>query len=67
MLSDYDSLDDPGEIALKAFCPCLGPLNFDSDGDMLPDGWEVQCGLGSCECAVTNSPGWDADGDGRGL
>jgi len=65
--TDGDGLDDPGEIAMKTTYPCLDPLNFDSDGDMLPDGWEVQCGLGPCECAVTNSPVWDADGDGLGL
>jgi len=35
--------------------------------DMLPDGWEIQYGLNPCECATTNSPVWDADGDGLGL
>jgi len=43
------------------------PLAWDSDGDMLPDGWELQYGLSPCECATTNSPAWDADNDGLGL
>jgi hypothetical protein len=55
------------EVALKADWPCLDPLVWDSDGDMLPDGWEQQYGLSPCECATTNSPAWDADGDGLGL
>ena len=33
------------EVALKADWPCLDPLVWDSDGDMLPDGWEIQYGL----------------------
>jgi hypothetical protein len=55
------------EIALKADWPCLDPLVWDSDGDMLPDGWEVQYGLNPCEFATPNDPSWDADGDGLGL
>jgi len=43
------------------------PKNDATDGDMLPDGWELQYGLSPCECAATNSPAWDADNDGLGL
>jgi len=52
---------------LRTAWPCLDPLAWDSDGDMLPDGWEVQYGLSPCECATTNSLAWDADGDRLGL
>jgi len=52
---------------LKAVWPCLDPLAWDCDGDMLPDGWEVRYGLSPCECAAPDSPVWDADGDGLGL
>ena len=55
------------EVALKAVWPCLDPLVWDCDGDMLPDGWELQYNLSPCECAATNSPAWDADTDGLGL
>jgi len=55
------------EVALKADWPCLDPLVWDCDGDMLPDGWEQQYGLSPCECATPNSPAWDADNDGLGL
>ncbi len=65
--TDGDGLTDGEEVALRAVWPCLDPLVWDSDGDMLPDGWEQQYGLSPCECATTNSPAWDADGDGLGL
>jgi hypothetical protein len=65
--TDGDGLTDGDEVALKAVWPCLDPLVWDCDGDMLPDGWELQYGLSPCECAATNSPAWDADGDGLGL
>ena len=55
------------EIALKADWPCLDPLVWDSDGDMLSDKWELQHDLSPCECATTNSLAWDADNDGLGL
>ena len=70
--TDGDGLADGEEAALKADWPCLDPLAWDSDGDMLPDGWEVLyassgLGLSPCQCAATNSPAWDADNDGLGL
>jgi len=65
--TDGDGLPDPQEIALKADWPCLSPLAWDSDGDMLSDKWELQHDLSPCECAATNSLAWDADNDGLGL
>jgi hypothetical protein len=65
--TDGDGLTDLQEITLKADWPCLDPLAWDSDGDMLPDGWELQYNLSPCECAATNSLAWDADNDGLGL
>ena len=65
--TDGDGFTDLQEITLKANWPCLDPLAWDSDGDMLPDGWELQYGLSPCECAATNSLAWDADNDGLGL
>ncbi len=41
MDTDGDGLDDNDEITLYG----TEPANRDSDGDFLPDGWEVQNSL----------------------
>lgn len=48
--------------------PASDPLNPDTDGDGLPDGWEVRHGIEDHALGVYNlDPSrWDSDGDGTG-
>jgi len=50
--SDADGLSDFREL----FVYCTDPRNPDTDGDLMPDGWEVRHGLNPLDAA-------DADGD----
>lgn len=60
--TDGDELGDSEEIALRtAGYPCLNPSYFDSDDDMLPDGWEYSSSLNPCSLNVATN---DMDGDG---
>ena len=42
----------------------IDPLDFDTDGDLLPDGWEVDNGLNPNSTAGDDGQNGDPDGDG---
>ena len=56
---DQDGLTNAQELAMgtRPTCP-------DSDGDVLPDGWEVRHGLNPCSADGKDGAGGDPDGDG---
>lgn len=56
---DDDGLTDAEEAAVRT-----DPGNPDSDGDGLPDGWEVQHGLNPLAGEARDGPDGDPDGDG---
>jgi hypothetical protein len=56
---DDDGLSTPEEMALGT-----QPEQADSDGDGLPDGWEVRHGLDPLSPEGTNGASGDPDGDG---
>ena len=60
--TDGDELGDAREIAMRTTgFPCLSPTNFDSDFDLLPDGWEYHSGLDPCSFNLASN---DLDADG---
>ena len=61
---DRDGLSNSAEISTT---PQTDPLKADSDGDGLPDGWELANGLNPVDDASAGgSYGWNADADGDG-
>ncbi|MEX2608190.1 MAG: hypothetical protein WD708_12680, partial [Kiritimatiellia bacterium] len=56
---DSDGLSNLGE-----FLAGTDPHNWDTDGDLLPDGWEVQYGLDPLDATGDNGADGDPDGDG---
>ncbi len=56
---DNDGLTNAQELAVRT-----KPYNADSDGDGLPDGWEVQYGLDPLTSTGPDGPNGDPDGDG---
>jgi hypothetical protein len=56
---DGDGLTNTEEYSLGT-----NPNNADSDGDTLPDKWEVDHGLNPTSASGTNGAGGDADADG---
>lgn len=57
--ADNDGVSNLDEIALA-----LNPSNPDTDGDLLPDGWEKDHGLNPKSAAGPNGATGDPDGDG---
>ncbi len=57
--SDGDGLSDPEEMLLQS-----NPEEMDTDGDTLPDGWEVRHGLSPLLAASSDGPHGDPDHDG---
>nr|MCU0782310.1 hypothetical protein [Akkermansiaceae bacterium] len=62
--ADYDS-DGLTNLAEIAADNQTDPLNPDSDGDDLPDGWEVRYGLDPNDATGPNGADGDPDGDGQ--
>jgi hypothetical protein len=56
---DNDGLSNAQELVLGAH-----PNNPDTDGDGLPDGWEVQHGLNPLDATGSHGPDGDPDNDG---
>ncbi len=59
--SPYHDTDQDGVSDLSEYLLDLNPIESDSDGDTLPDGWEVANGLNPADPADAAS---DADADG---
>jgi hypothetical protein len=56
--------DNDGLTNAQEYARSTNPLVADSDGDLLPDGWEVQYGLNAVSAAGENGAAGDPDGDG---
>jgi len=56
--------DSDGLTNLQEFQLGTNPHNWDTDGDLLPDGWEVQYGLNPLDATGLNGADGDPDGDG---
>ncbi len=60
---DLDA-DDDGLTIAEELAAGLDPRNPDTDGDSLPDGWEIQMGLNPKSPVGPDGPEGDPDGDG---
>ncbi len=58
--SDFDGLGNLVEIQIHV----TDPKNFDTDGDLMSDGWEVQQGLNPNDSSNNNGANGDLDTDG---
>lgn len=58
--TDGDELSDLDEVLSAG----TDPLNPDTDGDGLPDGWELHRGMNPLDITGDNGPDGDPDGDG---
>ena len=56
--------DSDGLTNLQEFQNATNPKNWDTDGDLLPDEWEVQYGLDPLSSSGINGADGDQDGDG---